>query len=129
MEYQHERQNVQLVVYHISWCPKRRRQVVVGPLRTRVEQVMREVVADPEWTVLELAIQPEHVHLFVRADPYTLPSAIPRLIKGRRAHDLRAEFPPLLKLPSRWTRSLLLSTAGTLSHETMRQYLERQRRT
>jgi len=129
MEYQHERHNVHLVVYHIIWCPKRRRKVVVGPIRTRLEQVIREVVAEHEWTVLELAIQPDHVHLLVRADPYTLPSDIPRLIKGRSSHDLRAEFPHLLKLPSLWTRSFFLSTAGNVSQETIRKYIERQSRT
>ena len=129
MEYQHERHNVHLVVYHIIWCPKRRRKVLVGPIRTRLEQVIREVVAEQEWTVLELAIHPDHVHLFVRADPYTLPSDIPRLIKGRSSHDLRAEFPHLLKLPSLWTRSFFLSTAGTVSQETLRKYIERQSRT
>jgi len=129
MEYQHERHTVHLVVYHIIWCPKRRRKVLVGPIRTRLEQVIRDVVAEHEWTVLELAIQPDHVHLCVRADPYTLPSDIPRLIKGRSSHDLRAEFPHLLTLPSLWTRAFFLSTAGTVSHETIRKYIERQSRT
>src|SRR5262249_52232722 len=129
MEYQHERHTVHLVVYHLIWCPKRRRKVLVGPIRTRLEQVIREVVAAHEWTVLELAIQPDHVHLLVRADPYTLPSAIPRLLKGRSSHDLRAEFPQLLKLPSLWTRSFFLSTAGPVSPETIRQYIARQSRT
>ena len=55
-------------------------------------------------TIIRLAIQPDHVHLFIRADPYTLPSDIPRLIKGRSSHYLREEFPHLRKLPSLWTR-------------------------
>jgi putative transposase len=124
-----ERHNVHLVVYHIIWCPKRRRKVLVGPIRTRLEQIVHEVAAEHDWTVLELAIQPDHVHLFVRADPYTLPSDIPRLIKGRSSHDLRAEFPNLCKLPSLWTRSFFLSTAGNVSQETIRKYIERQSRT
>ena len=32
MDYQHERHNVHLVVYHIIWCPKRRRKVLGGPV-------------------------------------------------------------------------------------------------
>jgi len=35
------------------------------------------------WAIIELAIQPDHVHLFLRANPYTLPTDIARLIKGR----------------------------------------------
>jgi putative transposase len=47
-----------------------------------LEQIVREVAAEHEWTVIELAIQPDHVYLFIRANPRTLPSDIPRLIKG-----------------------------------------------
>jgi len=129
MGYQHERHNVHLVVYHIIWCPKRRRKVLVGPVRDRLEQIIREVVTENDWQLIQLAIQPDHVHLFIRSNPYTLPSDIPRLIKGRSAHDLREEFPHLTKLPSLWTRSFFLSTAGNVSQETIEKYIERQSRT
>ena len=129
MGYAHEGHNLHLAVYHIIWCPKRRRKVLVGAIRTRLEQIVREVAAENDWTVIELAIQPDHVHLFIRADPTTLPSDIPRRIKGRSSHQLRQEFPQLRKLPSMWTRSLFLSTAGNVSQETIRQYIERQAKT
>jgi putative transposase len=129
MEYAHEGHTVHLVVYHIIWCPKRRRKVLVGPIRTRLEQIVREVAAEHEWTVIELAIQPDHVHLFVRADPNTVPSDIPRRIKGRSSRYLRDEFPQLRKLPSLWTRSFFLSTAGNVSQGTIRKYVERQSKT
>jgi putative transposase len=129
MDYQHERHNVHLVVSHIIWCPKRRRKVLVGPVRDRLKQIIQEVADEHEWQIISLAIQPDHVHLFIRADPYTLPSDIPRLIKGRSSHDLREEFPHLLKLPSLWTRSFFLSTAGNVSQETIQKYIERQSRT
>ena len=118
-----------LVVYHVLWCPKRRRQVLVGPVRTRLEQIIRGVAAEHDGTVIEVAIPPDHIHLFLRANPYTLPAAIPRRIKGRSSHDLRAEFPHLLKLPSLWTRSFCLSTAGNVSQETIRKYIARQSKT
>jgi putative transposase len=129
MDYQHERHTVHLVVYHIIWCPKRRRKVLVGRVRDRLEQIIREVTAEHDWTVLELAIQPDHVHLFIRVDPYTTPSDIPRLIKGRSSRVLREEFPQLLKLPSLWTRSFFVSTAGNVSQETIQKYSARQSKT
>jgi putative transposase len=129
MDYQHEQHSVHLVVYHVIWCPKRRRKVLVGPIRDRLEQIISEVAAAHDWQVLCLAIQPDHVHLFVRANPYTLPSDIARLIKGRSSRLLRDEFPALHKLPSLWTRSFFLSTAGNVSQETIQKYIERQSRT
>ncbi len=126
MDYNHEPHCVHLVVYHIIWCPKRRRKVLVGPVAQRLKAIVHEVAAEHGWDIRELAIQPDHVHLFVRANPQTLPSDIPRLIKGRSSHHLRKEFPHLLKLPSLWTRSYFLSTAGNVSSEIIQKYIERQ---
>ena len=129
MDYAHEGHNVHLVVSHLIWCPKRRRKALVGPLRTRWEPIDREVAAEHEGTVIEMAIQPDHVHVFIRANPRTLPSAIPRVIKGRSSRYLRDELPQLRRLPSLWTRSCFLSTAGNVSQETIRNYIERQSKT
>jgi putative transposase len=128
MDYQHEQHSVHLVVYHVIWCPKRRREVLVGLIRDRLEQIITEVAAERDWQVLCMAIQPDHVHLFIRANPYTLPSDIARLMKGRSSRILRDEFPALQKLPSLWTRSFFLSTAGNVSQDTIQKYIERQSR-
>jgi putative transposase len=87
------------------------------------------VASEHEWEIIRLAIQPDHVYVFLRANPYTLPSDIPRLIKGRSSHDLREQFPHLRKLPSLWTRSYFLSTAGNVSQEIIQKYIERQSKT
>jgi putative transposase len=68
------------------------------------------------------------VHLFIRANPYTLPTDIPRLMKGRSAHLLREEFSHLRRMPSLWTRSYFISTAGNVSQETIQRYIEAQSR-
>ena len=126
MDYQHEQHTVHLIVYHLIWCPKRRRKVLQGKLAERLGQIIHEVAKENEWEVIRLAIQPDHVHLFVRANPYTLPTDIARRIKGRSAHDLREEFPSLKKLPSLWTRNTFYSTAGNVSADIIQQYIERQ---
>ena len=129
MDYQHEQHTVHLIVYHIIWCPKRRRHLLIGKLAERLEQLVREVAQENAWEVLRLAIQPDHVHLFIRTNPYTLPTDIARKIKGRSSHMLREEFPQLRKLPSLWTRSTFYSTAGNVSAETIQKYIERQSKT
>ena|SRR2546425_1206435 len=125
-EYIHEQHTVHLVIYHIIWCPKRRRKILVGPVHDRLKQIIEEVVTENGWHIIQLAIQPDHVHLFLRSNPYTLPMDIARLIKGRSSHDLRKEFPHLLRMPSLWTRSAFYSTAGTVSSEIIQKYIEKQ---
>ena len=77
MEYRHDYHFVHLVVYHIIWCPRRRRKILVDRFAQRLEEIIREVCSEHEWDIRELAIQPDHVHLFVRANPYTKPEDIP----------------------------------------------------
>jgi putative transposase len=100
MDYPLEGHTLRLLVYYLSWCPKWRRTALVGPIYTRLEQIVRAVAAGHDWTVIELAIQPDHVHLFIRATPGTATSDSPRLITGRNSRYLRDEFPHLKRLPS-----------------------------
>src|SRR5216110_369456 len=125
-EYIHEQHTVHLVISHLIWCPKRRRKVLVGPVCDRLEALIQEVVDENGWQILELAIQPDHVHLFIRSNPYTLPTDIALLIKGRSSHHLRKEFPHLMRMPSLWTRSTFYSTAGNVSSEIIAKYIEKQ---
>jgi putative transposase len=128
MEYAHDNYNVYLIVYHIIFCPKRRRKILVGPIQERLQQIIRDVAMANNWKVMELAIEPDHVHLFLQSNPRTLPTDIARLMKGRSSHLLREEYPWLKRMPSLWTRSTFYSTADNVSSETIQRYIERQSR-
>ena len=69
--------------------------------------------------VLKLAINPDHLYLFVSAYSTIPVHKIVRSIKGRSSHILREEFPELLKLPSLWTYSYFVATIGNVSKETI----------
>ncbi|HEY1348610.1 MAG TPA: IS200/IS605 family transposase [Ktedonobacteraceae bacterium] len=125
-EYAHENHTVHLIVYHIIFCPKRRKKVLVGPIHNRLQHIIQEGAEEYKWSVMELAIQPDHVHVFLRSNPYTLPTDSARLMKGRSAHLLREAFPILKRLPSLWTRSTFSSTAGNVRSEIMQKDIERQ---
>jgi putative transposase len=47
--------------------------------------------------------------------------------KGITSRRLRQQFKHLLKLPSLWTRSYFASTAGNVSAETIRRYIDAQK--
>lgn len=114
------------MLYHLIWCPKRRKSVLVGAVAERLSQILHGVASENGWTIEHLAIMPDHVHLFVRATPTIPAHEVVRLFKGRSSRLLRAEFPSLLRLPSLWTRSYFCSTAGNVSAETIQRYIEEQ---
>ncbi|MEM3621831.1 MAG: IS200/IS605 family transposase [Candidatus Methanomethyliaceae archaeon] len=128
MEYQQDRTKVFLINYHLVWTPKRRKPVLVGKIKERLEQVIKETAEERGIGVLSLVVNPDHVHLFVSANPMVPAHKIVKEFKGRSSRVLRQEFPELLKLPSLWTRSYFVSTDGNVSPETIQKYIEAQSR-
>src|SRR5260370_26106249 len=124
-QYVHEQHTVHHILYHIIFCPKRRRKVLVGPVHDRLKAIIEQVAEQNQWRIVRLAIQPDHVHLFIQANPYTLPTDIARLVKGRSSHLMREEFPQLRRMPSLCMRSKFYSTAGCVSQETISAYIPR----
>ena len=115
-----------MVNYHIVFCPKYRRKLLVGKVKERLNEIVDEVSKENNWTIISREIMPDHVHLFVSADPNTKPEIVVKRFKGRSSRYLRKEFRELLKMPTLWTRSYFLSTAGNVSASTIKKYIEQQ---
>ncbi|HLA42812.1 MAG TPA: IS200/IS605 family transposase [Aggregatilineales bacterium] len=112
------------VNYHLVWIAKRRKKVLIGDVARRLREVCEEVAGEQGWTILNLAIQPDHIHLFVEATPKEAPHKIVRAFKGRSSRIRRREFPHLLKLPSLWTHLYFCRTAGNISAAVIEQYIK-----
>jgi len=127
MDYQRDEHRIHLIVYHLIWCPKRRKKILTGEIKEDCESVIREKCETKGWKILELAIQSDHIHLFVRCWPSDSASDVVRHCKGAAFRFLRQKYPEVLKkLPSLWTRSFFASTVGNVSSETIRKYIEAQ---
>ena len=127
MDYKRDEHRVHLIVYHLIFCPKRRRKVLKDAIATDCQTLIQETCDSKGWEILELAIQPDHIHLLVRCWPSDSASDIVKEIKGKTSHELRLKYPELLKMPSLWTRSYFASTAGSVSAETIKKYIEAQK--
>jgi putative transposase len=125
-EYQRDEHRVHLIIYHLIWCPRRRKPVLVGPIGERCRELIEGKCAEKGWEILALAIHPDHIHLFVRVTPSDSASEVIKECKGVTSFYLRREFPHLLKLPSMWTRSAFSSTSGNVSHQTIQRYIAAQ---
>lgn len=127
MDYQKTRSATFLLNYHFVWIPRRRKPVLRGKIANRCRQLIWEAAIEIDCQVISLAIEPDHVHLFVSCPPTIAPYQVIHRIKGRSARYLRLEFPdPLMKLPSMWTSSYFVSTAGNVSNGTIQKYIEAQ---
>ena len=114
--------------YHVVWCPKYRRPVLVNGVDGRLKDIIRETCAEIHAELIEMEVMPDHVHLLVEVDPqYGIHRAV-RLIKGRSSRLVRDEYPWLKsRLPTLWTNSYFVSTVGGAPLKTVRQYIENQK--
>jgi putative transposase len=119
-----ERTNVHKLQYHFIWCPKYRKSVLEGEVRDRLEELIEEKADELDLEILELAIRPDHVHLFITGDPTLAPNKIMQQVKGYSSRHLRDEFD--FGLPSLWTRSYFVSSAGDVSSEVIEKYIDAQ---
>jgi putative transposase len=114
--------------YHIIWCPKYRRKVLVGDVETRLKELLFEKAAKINVTIESLEIMPDHVDLFVKTTPVNSPHYIVQQFKGYTSRVLRQEFLSLrTRLPSLWTRSYYVESVGHISEDTIKQYIENQK--
>ena len=114
--------------YHFVFCPRYRRKIF---LQTRVEerfkQLVKEICDELDIQIIAIECDKDHSHLFLNALPTLSPADIMAKIKGVTSRKLREEFPHLQHLPSLWTRSYFVSTAGNVSSQTIKRYVEQQK--
>jgi putative transposase len=114
--------------YHVVWCPKYRRSVLVDGVDLRLKEIIQSVAREHCSEVIEMEIMPDHVHLLIEVDPQHGIHRVIKGIKGVSSRLLRAEFPFLRsRLPTLWTNSYFVSTVGGAPLDIIKQYIEEQK--
>ncbi len=128
MSYKSNNNIVYSCKYHVVFCPKYRRKVLVGDVETRFKELVREFCVEQRIDLLEMEVMPDHVHLLLEVDPqYGIHKAV-KTIKGTTSRILRSEFHHLTtKIPTLWTNSYFVSTVGGAPLSIVKQYIESQK--
>lgn len=115
--------------YHVIFCPKYRRKVLKNNVEIRLKEIFNDIAKQYKFNILEMEIMEDHVHLLIDCNPrFGIMQCINKL-KGISSKILRNEFPVEIKqkIPTVWTRSSFISTVGSVSLETVKQYIENQK--
>ena len=114
--------------FHVIFCPKYRRPVLVDGVDVRLKEILLEKAAELDVKILSIEIMPDHVHLFISFDPRLMLHKIIKILKGSSARILREEFPSLKsRFPSMWTRSYFSCSVGHIGEAAVRRYIEEQK--
>nr|WP_245640545.1 IS200/IS605 family transposase [Neobacillus massiliamazoniensis] len=128
MKYKSNNNVVYSCKYHVVWCPKYRRNVLVEGVDERLKSILFEVANGVKAEIIELEVMPDHVHLLVEVDPQFGINKLVRHLKGVSSRILRKEFPWLKsRIPSLWTNSYFVSTVGGTTLDVVKQYIENQK--
>jgi putative transposase len=114
--------------YHVVFCPKYRRKVLVDGVDDRLKNIAYGFAAEYSIEIIELEVMPDHVHILCEVDPQFGIHKFVKWLKGRSSRILREEFPWLKsRLPTLWTNSYFVSTVGGAPLEVIKQYIEQQK--
>lgn len=115
--------------YHLVWCPKYRRPVLIGAVAKDLRELLYQKAKEMDVEIEALEIQPDHAHLFVSSDPTEAPQHLANQFKGFTSRILRQKYAHLRsRIPSLWSRSYYVGTIGHVSEETVKRYIEAQKR-
>ena len=114
--------------YHVIFCPKYRRKILVNGLDELVKTVFRKIAEQKGFQIIEMEVMPDHVHLIIDCNPrFGVMDCVNRL-KGISSRRLREQFPHLkTRLPTLWTRSAFISSVGSVSLAAVQKYIENQK--
>ncbi len=113
--------------YHIVWCPQYRAPVIEGQIEQRLREIVVGSVEENGAWLMQMNTMPNYVHLVVEVGPRFGVHRLVKAIKARTAAVLRDEYPHLRsRLPSMWTNSYLVATAGEGAQPALIEYYVQQ---
>jgi putative transposase len=113
--------------YHVVFCPKYRKALLTGKVAETLNGLLEQICQERNWTILSNELQPDHVHLFVSLPPAIAVADAVKILKGTTARRLFHQVPALKRQLCNghlWSPSYYVGTAGNVSAETIRRYIE-----
>lgn len=128
MVYKSNRHVLYSCKYHVVFCPKYRRKVLVHGVDKRLKEILYQVAIEWNCEVMELEVMSDQVPLLCEVDSQFGVHKFVKRVIGLSSRMLRQEFPHLKsRLATLWTHSYFVSTVGGAPIAALRQYIENQK--
>lgn len=117
------------IQYHVVWTTKYRYKILQGKIAVRLRELIRQGCEARAIKIVRGSIGKEHVHLLVSCPPNISPSKMVQYLKGRSSKMLQEEFKELRQKywgQHLWAAGYFCRTVGTVTEETIKQYIENQ---
>ena len=116
--------------YHFVFAPKYRKRVLTGKIAKSVEGIIKFACQINDWEIFELAINKDHVHLYMGFSPKWSPSEIMNIIKGGTSRKIRDLYPNLDEVywgSTFWGDGYMVKSVGEINDKVISEYVKKQR--
>jgi REP-associated tyrosine transposase len=117
------------LLFHLVFCPKYRRRVLIGDVARRLNELFTQACEMNDWEIHELNIQKDHVHMLLQINPRESLSHVMQILKGGTSYIVRKEFPDLEEFlwgDSFWGDVFFAESVGAKNEKVIREYIKNQ---
>ena len=118
-------------IYHLQWTTKYRYTMFrKEKYAVLCDSILRNIAERHGMQMLELTVEPDHVHAVVKSKPSISSSTCLRLLKGASSRELFKQVPNYKKRYTRghfWSPGKFVRTVGSTDIKTTKNYIKKQR--
>ncbi|MEC1719157.1 IS200/IS605 family transposase [Schinkia azotoformans] len=126
----HGRGYVYSLQYHLVWCVKYRRKVLVNEIEKSLKEILIQLCKDHEITIEEMETDKDHIHMLISLKPQHYIPTVVKTLKGqsaRRLFKLHPEIKGFLWGGHLWNPSYFIATVSENTEEQVRRYIQSQK--
>lgn len=115
--------------YHMVWCPKYRKRVLVGDIKERVKELFYEIAQEFDFEIDKCEVAEDHVHILLSFPPRYSISRVVGIIESISGSKIFDEFPKVKKKlwgGHLWEEGYFVRTVGEhMTDDVIRRYIEK----
>ena len=114
--------------YHLVWCPKYRKKILVAEIRPRVKELFYEIASHFDFEINRCEVSEDHVHILISFPPRYSVARVVGILKSISGSNIFREFSKVKKRlwgGHFWEQGYFYRTAGEqVTDDVIRNYIE-----
>ena len=115
--------------HHFVWSPKYRGRVLTSnKVKSELRRIFESICRWKHWDIIELNIQPDHIHLVLLSSPRDSTSYVMQILKGKSSAWMKKKIKRvhgIYERKSLWARGYFVSSIG-IDERLIRRYVRHQ---
>ena len=114
------------IQYHLVWCTKQRQDLLHNDIENTLKQSLLKIASDNTFTILEMHLSGDHVHLLIDCSPQHVLSSLIKALKGASSRIVFKNHPELrdvLTDGSLWNTTYYVGTDSDTTDAQIHRYI------